>query len=173
MGLCVCVLVCHCMFLHIMGVRWWARGCFLGTEGLHCFAFQRRRRGAKGQQQILSSSDVSIADRISSPLQVTTIFFLMLHHTCLSSLPFALSSSHTCACNESCWLQEIYAYRCLIQYKPCWFVFVCLQTLVHPLPLKMKVRGGRIEGQVPGMEKSEGGRAIHLHRHGEGTEMHP
>lgn len=75
MGLCVCVLVCHCMFLHIMGVRWWARGCFLGTEGLHCFAFQRRRRGAKGQQQILSSSDVSIADRISSPLQVTTIFF--------------------------------------------------------------------------------------------------
>ncbi len=52
-------------------------------------------------------------------------------------------------------------------------MLVCLQTLVHPLPLKMKVRGGRIGGQVPGMEKSEEGGAIHLHHHGEGTEMHP
>lgn len=52
-------------------------------------------------------------------------------------------------------------------------MLVCLQTLVHPLLLKTKVRGGRIGGQVPGMEKSEGGGAIHLHHHGDGTEMHP
>lgn len=76
---------------------------------------QRRRSWAKGQQQILSSSDVSIADRISNPLQ----------------------------------------------------------TQVHPLHLKMKVLGGRIEVQVPGMEKSGGDGAIHLHHHGGGTEMHP
>lgn len=53
------------------------------------------------------------------------------------------------------------------------FFFFGLQTLVHPLLLKMKVQGGRIGGQVPGMEKSEGGGAIHLHHHGGDTEMHP
>jgi len=37
----------------------------------------------------------------------------------------------------------------------------------------MKVQGGKIEGQVPGMEKSEGGGAILLHHHGGDTEMHP
>lgn len=119
---CVCG-VRRCMFLHIMGVWLWAHGCFLGTEGLHCFAFQRRRRWAKGQQQILSSSDVSIADRISSPLQVTTIFFPS-HSFVLTSL-LSFSFPHTCACNnESCLLWKIYASRCLIWiWLPCWIVF--------------------------------------------------
>lgn len=81
---CVCVAVCFCTSL----LCWWALGCFSGTEGLHCFVLQKRRRWAKGQQQILSSSVVSIGDRISSPLQVTTVFYF--HHTRLSSLPLSL-----------------------------------------------------------------------------------
>lgn len=65
---------CASLFLHIM-VMFVGLWLFLGhLRTLPCFAFQTRRNWAKGQRQILSSSDVSIADRISSPLQVVTIF---------------------------------------------------------------------------------------------------
>lgn len=52
-------------------------------------------------------------------------------------------------------------------------VYCCLQTQGHPLPLKMKARGDRTEVHLLGMVKSGGDGAIHLHRHGDVTEVHP
>lgn len=164
--------LCGCVFLHIMGLCWWAHGCFSGTEGLHCFVLQKRRRWAKGQRQILSSSAVSIGDRISSPLQVTIVFFCPSHLFVLTSTVFlpltpVLAPMSHVGCGKSM-LVDVW-FRTGNQVVFCF----CLQTLVHPLLLKMKVQGGRIGVQVPGMEKSEGGGAIHLHHHEGDTEMHP
>lgn len=101
----------------------------------------------KGQQQIRCSSDVSIADRINSHLQVKSVFIPVLS----SPIPTLLSLSIFSSSHGPLKL-------CLngLTQNYLWFQTQAL------LPLKMKDPRDQQQGQVPEMVKSENDVAVLL-----------